>query len=66
MSLINWHIEIEREDKEKYDEMISKMVSLDNLDERMNVCYDILYDIQENYPTFFPYLEDEIKELTLA
>lgn len=66
MSLIKWHQEIKEKDKEKYDQMINEMLSLDNLDSRINICYDILFDIQKEYPIFYPYLESEIKELTLA
>ena len=66
MSLINWHNEIKNEDKDKYDNMIEQMLSYDNLDDRMDICDEILYDIQDNYPTFYIYLEDEIKDLTIA
>ena len=66
MSLINWHQEIKEKDKEKYDQMINEMLSIDNLDSRINICYDILFHIQKEYPIFYPYLESEIKELTLA
>jgi hypothetical protein len=66
MSLIKWHQEIQKEDRERYDNMIEQMLSYDNLDDRMDICDDILYDIQDNYPSFYVYLEDEIKDLTLA
>lgn len=57
---------MQKEDRERYDNMIEQMLSYDNLDDRMDICDDILYDIQDNYPSFYVYLEDEIKDLTLA
>lgn len=65
-NIIDWPSEFSEEDIRNYEDKIETMLSLDDLDERMVLCDEILSEIEEQYPEYYDDLEDEIKDLTIG
>lgn len=60
---IKWHHVIKKSDVIRYERMIRSMISSDDKNKRISICYDILHELEDDYPSILPYIEDEIIEL---